>query len=199
MSRLSNPIPLWLDARGVLLDAGKIYVGEANTDPQTNPLDLFADAALTIPVAQPLRTQGGAVVNGVGNQLQVYLAETDWSIRVLDADDLLITYLASTAATTIEYQPFDSNLSLIAELNTEPFGRSLLTLASAEELRDATDIPDSLPLTGGTVSGTITRAGAGAHLFYGLGGFTSGRVFPTNSAAADPTSQPGDLWLIWNA
>jgi hypothetical protein len=61
MTRLVNPVPLFLDGRGALLDAGFIYIGTAGTNPETlaNRLNVFWDKALTIPAAQPLRTLGG--------------------------------------------------------------------------------------------------------------------------------------------
>jgi hypothetical protein len=48
MSRLANPLPIFLDGRGALLDAGYIYIGTVNTDPEilANQLPLFWDAAL---------------------------------------------------------------------------------------------------------------------------------------------------------
>lgn len=48
---------------------------------------------------------------------------------------------------------------------------------------------------GDTMSGNLNREGAGAHIYYVDAAFISPRVFVTVAGAADPTSQPGDLWF----
>lgn len=52
-----------------------------------------------------------------------------------------------------------------------------------------------LKLSGGEVTGDITRDSAGGHLYHTTAAMNSGRVFLTTSAAADPTSLAGDVWL----
>lgn len=195
MQRLDNPIPLWLDQRGELLDAGFIYVGVANGDPEASPIAVYWDSALTQVAAQPLRTRGGAIVNDSGSPALVFIGEADYSMRVRDADGDLVSYIASGSdAGGTSYQPLDSDLTAIAALSTTIFGRSLLTAASAAGLRTMAGIVDSLPKAGGTVTGNIVRSGAGPHLYH-MSGFASGRVFVTVDTSADPTSQDGDIWL----
>lgn len=198
MQRLTNPIPLFLDSRGALLDAGYIYVGAAGADPETSPIQLYLDQALTVPIAQPLRTLGGAIVSGA-NQVFVYTSRNDYSMRVRDANGHLVSYVpnvrVSAAAAATNFQPLDSDLTAIAGLTTTSFGRNLLTLANTAALKAATGIPDALPLTGGTVSGNIARQGAGIHPYFADGAMTGGRIFVTAAGAADPTSQPGDIWI----
>jgi hypothetical protein len=53
----------------------------------------------------------------------------------------------------------------------------------------------ALGLAGGTVTGNILRSSAGGHLYHTTAAMTSGRVFLTTSASADPTSLAGDVWL----
>lgn len=192
--RLNNPFPLFLDATGALLHNGYVYMGEPGQDPEAHPLATFWDKALTIPAVQPFRTRGGMIVNGL-NPSFVYAAGEDYSIRVRDADGGEVYFLSSTSVTGEQYQPLDADLTAIAALATTAFGRNLLTLANQAALKAATGIPDPLPLAGGNVTGNIGRQGAGPHLYHTDGTFTSGRVFLTNSDAADPTSLPGDIWL----
>lgn len=197
MQRLTNPIPLFLDGRGALLDAGHIYVGVADGDPETDPIDLYLDQALTQPIAQPLRTLGGVIVSGA-NAVFIYCAEEDYSMRVTDVNDQLVSYVPSVlvaAGPGISYQPLDDDLTAIAAIATTAYGRSLLTLANAAALKAATGIVEGLPLNGGTVTGNITRSGLGTHLYHADAAMTSGRVFVTAAAAPDPTSLPGDIWL----
>lgn len=193
MTKLTNPLPLFLDGRGALLDAGYIYVGIAHADPETDPIACFWDAAMTIPAAQPLRTLGGVIVNGM-NAAFVFFAEEDYSLRIKDADDITVAYIPSAAEAESEsYQPLDDDLTAIAAEGTTAYGRSLLLLANQAALKAATGIPDCLPLTGGTMSGGITRAGSGAYGYALPAALTGFRLCGINpSGTADATSQPGD-------
>lgn len=195
MQPLDNPPPLFFDQHGALLDAGSVYIGTSGADPQTSPITVYWDSALTIAATQPLRTRGGVVVNN-GSPALVYIGETDYSLRVRDADGSLVSYFPSvTSATATAYQPLNANLTAIAALITTTFGRSLLTAADAAALRSLAGIVASLALTGGTMTGNILRSSAGPHLYHTDGSFTSGRVFVTAAGASDPTSQDGDVWI----
>jgi hypothetical protein len=195
MQRLGNPFPLWLDQHGDLIDAGYIYVGTANADPEVSPISVYWDSALTIPAPQPLRTRGGVIVNN-GQPALVFIPDVDYSLRTRDADGNQVSYVQSASATGgVSYQPLDSDLTAIAALATTSYGRSLLTAANAAGGRSLLGIVSSLALTGGTVTGNILRSGAGPHLYHATGSFTSGRVFATVNTASDPTSQAGDIWI----
>lgn len=137
LTKLTNPIPLFLDGRGALLDGGYVWVGTVNLDPEVpaNQLPLFTDKAQTDAIAQPLRTLGGVIVDGL-NLAEIYFAATDFSITVRDADLNLVYFKPSgfdLAGTS--YQPLDSDLTAIAALATTAFGRGVLTLADAAALR----------------------------------------------------------------
>lgn len=193
MTRLTNPLPVFLDADGSLLDAGFIYVGAANADPQGQPVAVYWDAAFTIRAAQPLRTLGGSIVNGA-TPAQVFVDADDYSMRVLDADQQLLRYEPTAFAVMGDFQPLDSDLTAIAALTTTEFGRSLLVLASQSALRDATGIPNPLPLSGGALTGNVTRQGAGAVPYAVSSSYATMRIFgPENTT--DPTTQAGDIWF----
>lgn len=192
--RLDNPFPLYLDTDGSPLQNGYVYMGVAGQDPETHPIATYWDKNLSVIAEQPFRTRAGYIVNGA-NTAFVYAAGEDYSIRVRDVSGGEIFFLASTAVSSTPYQPLDSDLTAIAALATTSFGRALLTLANQAALKAATGIPDPLPLAGGNVTGNIGRQGAGTHLFHNDATLTSGRVFVTAHDAADPTTQPGDVWL----
>jgi hypothetical protein len=201
MTKVLNPQPLFLNGQGTMVDGGYIYVGIVDMDPEVvvNRLPLFWDKNKTIPAAQPLRTLGGVIVNGQ-NPAFVFLNESNYSISIKDADHVLVQYNPNAMETgdpPALYQPLDSDLTAIAALSTTAYGRNLLTLANQAALKSATGIPDCLPLIGGNMTGTILRTGAGAHLYNAASGMASGRVFLTTTAAADPTSAPGDIWLTY--
>lgn len=193
MAKVNNPVPLFLDARGALLDGGRLFFGAANADPEASPITVYWDAAMTIPAAQPVRTLGGRIVNG-GNPAFLFIGQDDYSMRVRDANGVQIDTIPSTYIDVPDFQPLDSDLTAIAALATTAFGRSLLTLANSAALKAATGIPDCIPQIGGPVTGNITRSGAGAHAYGASPSLTGMRIFaPLPVGSADPTSQPGDI------
>ncbi len=192
--RINNPFPLFLDEDGDPLFGGYVFIGEPGQDPETHPLATFWNEALTTAAAQPFRTLGGLIYRD-DSPAFVFAAGDDYSIRVRDNDGEIVFYVPSIKVTGQQFQPLDADLSAIAALATTAYGRALLTLANQAALRAATGIPDPLPLIGGTLTGNISRQGAGVHLYHADGAMESGRVFLTAHDAADPTTQVGDIWL----
>jgi hypothetical protein len=79
---VNPPYPIFSEADGLPLENGYIWIGAANLDPQTNPINVYWDAALTITAAQPIRTLNGyAVYQGTPSRFYV---NTNYSIRVLN-------------------------------------------------------------------------------------------------------------------
>lgn len=199
MTRLAYPFPLFVDSSGALLHAGEIYIGEPGTNPETpaNRVDLFWDADLTVPAAQPLTTIGGYIVNEE-TPSNVFLAEEDYSILVKDANAHQVSYAASAEESGGGgplYQPVDSDLTAIAALTTTSFGRSLLELANAAALKAAAGVTD---FVGGTVTANIVRSGAGAHVYFSNAAYTGARIVGVNpTGTADATSQPGDMQFFY--
>jgi hypothetical protein len=194
MTKLSNPTPIFYDGTGNLLDGGKIYVGAANADPETQPIDLFWDFARTIPAAQPLRTIAGLVVNGA-TPANVFFAENDFSTRVTESDDVLVTYSPTTYSSVTPYQPLDTDLSAIAGQGTNPYGLSLLLLANQDALRSAAGTSNALQKSGGTLTGTIGRQASGLYIHWSDPTFTGETIYVTDSNGNDPTVAAGDLWF----
>ena len=86
-----NPFDSYRADSGVPLDAGKLYVGVANLDPQTNPIEVFYDPDLTIAAPQPLVTSGGYVWRS-GAPARIYVAERQFSMRLLSQNDEQVFY-----------------------------------------------------------------------------------------------------------
>lgn len=87
-----NPFEFFVDADGDALDAGYIYIGEPNKDPQQYPVQVFYDSALTIPAPQPLRTSNGYVLRN-GSPTFLFI-NGNYSIRVLDKKQRQVYYVA---------------------------------------------------------------------------------------------------------
>ena len=73
--------PIFTDTDGQPLEDGYIWIGQANLDPQGNPINVYWDAALTQLAGQPIRTMGGYPVNN-GTPARLYV-NSDYSIRVM--------------------------------------------------------------------------------------------------------------------
>ena len=72
--------PIFTETDGQPLENGYIWIGTANLNPITNPIQVYWDAALTSPAAQPIRTNGGYPVNA-GTPARLYV-NANYSIQV---------------------------------------------------------------------------------------------------------------------
>jgi hypothetical protein len=86
--------PIFTDIDGQPLDDGYIFIGVANLQPIGNPINVYWDAALTIPAAQPIRTISGYPANA-GTPARLYV-NSDYSIQVQNKNGTLV-YSAPTA------------------------------------------------------------------------------------------------------
>jgi hypothetical protein len=91
MSALSIqvPFPVFQDRDGQPLENGYIWIGQANLNPQTNPVVVYFDEALTIVAAQPLRTLNG-YISRAGTPAQVYVDAVNFSILVQDSKGSMV-------------------------------------------------------------------------------------------------------------
>jgi len=80
--------PIFTDIDGQPLEDGFVWIGQANLDPQGNPISVYWDAALTIPATQPIRTRGGYPVNS-GTPARLYV-NSDYSIRVMNKNGSVV-------------------------------------------------------------------------------------------------------------
>lgn len=93
--KASAPFSLFVDASGEPLDNGNVYIGTASTDPVANPIAVFSDAALSVSVAQPIRTMAGVPVAN-GTPINLFVGG-NYSITVKDRNNILIYTLPSAA------------------------------------------------------------------------------------------------------
>ena len=87
----SNPVPQFFDLDGSPLDAGYIYYGTANQNPETSPVTVYWDSACTQPVAQPVRTVNGYPARN-GSPANVY-ANSDYAMTVKTKKGTLVIYM----------------------------------------------------------------------------------------------------------
>lgn len=90
LTQLAPPYPIFTDKNGDPLDAGYLYFGVVNQNPETNPIQVYYDSAFTQPAAQPLRTSNGYVMRN-GSPALIY-ADSQFSVTVRDKKGALVIY-----------------------------------------------------------------------------------------------------------
>ena len=114
------PYPVFYDRDGQPLDNGNIYIGVANLDPVTNPLQVYYDEALTITASQPLITSGGYVYRN-GTPTQLYVNATDFSITVNDSKNLFVYNFPEatgigSGASSVSFTGFKGQVGTVSDL-----------------------------------------------------------------------------------
>lgn len=114
---VSNPFEYFTESDGTALEAGYIYIGSANQNPETNPITVYWDAALTQPAAQPIRTIGGYPSRN-GSAAQLFVDVDACSITVKNRNGVLIystliNSLLFVSATDLASQSSGKGASLV--------------------------------------------------------------------------------------
>lgn len=85
---VNQPFPLFSDQNGTLLDNAYLYFGVENLEPVSNPITVYIDENLTVPISQPIRTSGGYPVSG-GAPQKLYVGQ-NYSIKILDKNGAFV-------------------------------------------------------------------------------------------------------------
>jgi hypothetical protein len=93
LTQLAPPYPIFTDKNGDPLDAGFLYFGVVDQNPETNPIQVYFDDALTQPAAQPIRTINGYPSRN-GSPAAIYTDEY-FSITVRNKKNELVIYAPS--------------------------------------------------------------------------------------------------------
>lgn len=80
--------PQYEGANGLPLNNGSVYFGTPNLNPETNPITVYWDSALTQPAAQPIKTLNGFISRD-GTPANLYTA-SNYSITVKDKKGVLL-------------------------------------------------------------------------------------------------------------
>lgn len=92
-----QPFPLYFDKNGDVLDSGYLYFGAVNLNPETNPIQVYWDAAGTQPAPQPIRTLAGYAVRN-GTPANVYINGA-YSQTVKNKRGVVVAYIPDATAT----------------------------------------------------------------------------------------------------
>ncbi len=126
---ISPPFPIFTDIDGQPLENGYVWIGTANLNPITNPINVYWDAALTIPAAQPIRTLGGYPINN-GTPARLYVS-SDYSIQVQNRNGSVV-YSA----------PVDTEFMSSANISYLPAGTGAVATTVQAKLRESVSVFD---------------------------------------------------------
>jgi hypothetical protein len=90
LTQVTGPYPIFTDLDGTPLDDGYLYIGEVNQDPETNPVQVYWDSALTIAATQPIRTNSGYAYRN-GTPALIYTAGA-FSITIRNKREEFVLY-----------------------------------------------------------------------------------------------------------
>ncbi len=103
------PFQVFTDVDGTPLEAGFIFIGQVNQNPEVTPVSIFWDQALTIPAAQPVRTIGGYPSRN-GTPSKLFVSVTTYSILIKDRkQDFIYSDLNSQSSTDLEARLVDAS------------------------------------------------------------------------------------------
>lgn len=129
---IQPPYPIFAEADGQPLEDGYIWVGVANLNPITNPITVYWDAALTIPAAQPIRTQGGYPVNS-GTPARFFNDSENYSILVMDKKGSVI-YSSLSNVFTVQKKVTLKDYGAVGDGTSHPLSQFFATLAEAQAI-----------------------------------------------------------------
>lgn len=164
-NQMGNPFPVFTGLDGSPLDGGFVYFGEVNQNPESNPITVYYDAALTLPAAQPLRTVNGYIMrNGSPTNL---FASVDYSITVRNRNGALVVAVASATPTVAGTRLLAANnLSDVDNAATSLVNLGLTATATELNYTDGVTSPiqtqidtldaDKAPLASPALTGTPT-------------------------------------------
>jgi hypothetical protein len=115
-SSIVSPFPFFTDLTGAPLEGGYLYLGQSNLNPETAPVNVFWDAALTIPAANPVRTVGG-YPSRAGTASRLYVSTDTYSITVRNRNSVLVfsAFDQSDSPTSV----FDISTQLITAISAQ--------------------------------------------------------------------------------
>jgi len=150
LTQLAPPYPIFTDQDGSPLDNGFLYFGFANQNPETNPIQIYWDKALTQPAAQPVRTINGYPARN-GSPAAVFTNDF-FSITVRNKRSELVIHAASGYGIDVDRTAVESiaaEVTIVAGIATD-----VTTVAGI-----SADVTALVAGTGGNLTGNWTASG----------------------------------------
>jgi hypothetical protein len=137
MNPITNLIPQFFDTDGQPLDAGYLYFGTANLNPETDPITVYWDSAGTQPAAQPIRTVNG-YPSRYGTPGVLYLASS-YSFALRNKKGLLVATYQSFVASSVS-----AAMSPVVGAATLPLALTAMGAAASGANADITSMTGNL-------------------------------------------------------
>lgn len=156
--QIASPFQQFFDRDGTPLDNGFVYIGTVNLNPETNPLTVYFDDALTIPAAQPLRTSNGYIMRN-GSPARLYTSQEDFSLTVREKNGVLVfTAADATSLSNLATQLAAGSGSSLVGYNQGGVGAIDRTVQS--RLRDFVSVEDFGAVGDGVADDTTALSNA---------------------------------------
>lgn len=145
LTQLAPPYPIFTDKSGSPLDAGYLYFGEVNKNPETNPIQVYYDRGFTQPVAQPVRTSNGYIMRN-GSPALIY-ADSQFSVTVRNRNSELVIYSPVGYGVTpgIPFATFENA------------ARDVAALLSDTQFTYSAGVPNTVQVTAGDILRTLAE------------------------------------------
>jgi len=151
-TEIKAPFDQYTNKVGTPLNAGKIYIGVAGMNPETNQISLYWDSAFTSPAPNPATTSGGLIYRN-GTPAKIFCKSSNYSITVKDSKGLLVYSNLNTINKSVT---FDS-ISDLATINPSSIGSNTVVIGDIDR--------------GGVFTWSSTAIANGGTIFAGATGY----------------------------
>ena len=146
-SSIVSPFPVFNDLDGTPLEAGYIYIGTANLNPEVSPINVFWDSAMTVPAAQPIRTVAGYFSRN-GSPANLYTPLDTYSITVRNRNQVFV-YAAFDQSNIPTFSLPGDNVSFLQA------GTGAVTRTMQNKVRESVSVKDFGAVGNGTTDDTV--------------------------------------------
>lgn len=152
-----SPFPVFNNLDGTPLENGFIYIGTANLNPETSPVNVYWDPELTIPAAQPIRTIGGYPSRN-GSPSSFYVSVPTFSITVRNVNKTFVYSSPTPGIIPFKGYPISGEDSSFVQ-----DGTGAVTRTMQDKARDLISVKDFGAVGDGATDDTSAIQAALAH------------------------------------
>ena len=152
-----SPFPVFNNLDGTPLENGYIYIGVANLNPETSPVNVYWDPELTIPAAQPIRTIGGYPSQN-GSPSNFYVSVPTFSITVRNVNKTFVYSSPTPGIIPFKGYPISGEDSSFVQ-----DGTGAVTRTMQDKARDLISVKDFGAVGDGVTDDTSAIQAALAH------------------------------------